>query len=73
MSTFFLCVVAILVSLKVGVIIPFLTASVFAGVAWDAAFTGSMRGLLDKTSLKTGQACFRLFFSYLTVVPQFQT
>ena len=50
MSAFFLCVVAILVSLKVCAVIPFLIASVFAGVAWDAVFIGSMRGLLDKTS-----------------------
>lgn len=52
MSAFFLCVVAILVSLKVGAVIPFLTVSIFAGVAWGTAFTGSMRGLLDKTSQK---------------------
>ena len=45
-----MCVVAILVSLKVGAVIPFLMASVFAGVAWGAAFIGSMHGLLDKTS-----------------------
>jgi len=50
MVAFCLSVVAILISLKAGVILPFLAASVFAGVAWGAAFTGSMRGLLDKTS-----------------------
>jgi len=50
MSAYFLCVMAILVSLKVGAIIPFLMASVFAGVAQGAAFTGSMRRLLDNTS-----------------------
>ncbi|MFL0196037.1 MFS transporter [Clostridium sp. WILCCON 0269] len=50
MSAFFLCVVAILVSLKVGIVIPFLIASVFAGVAWGTAFTGSMRKLLDNTN-----------------------
>ena len=52
MLAFFLCVVAILVSLKVGAVLPFLMASIFAGIAWGAAFTGSMRGLLDKTSLE---------------------
>lgn len=52
MSTFFLCILAILASLRVGAIIPFLIATIFAAVAWGAAFTGSMRGLLDKTSPK---------------------
>ncbi len=50
MVAFCLCVAAILVSLKAGTILPFLMTSIFAGVAWGAAFTGSMRGLLDKTS-----------------------
>jgi predicted MFS family arabinose efflux permease len=50
MLIFLLCVIVILVSLKAGAIIPFLTATIFAAMAWGAAFTGSMRGLLDKTS-----------------------
>lgn len=50
MSAFCLCFAAILASLKVGAVIPFLMASVFAGVGWGAAFTGSMRGLLGQTT-----------------------
>lgn len=50
MSAFCLCVVAILVSLKVGAVLPFLAASIFAGVGWGAAFTGSMRAMLEKTT-----------------------
>lgn len=52
MAAFFMCVMAILVSLKLGLIIPFLIVSVMAAVSCGVAFTGSMRGLLDKTSPK---------------------
>lgn len=50
MSSFFLCILAILVSLKVGAVIPFLITTIFAAIAWGASFTGSMQRLLDKTS-----------------------
>lgn len=52
MSAFFLCIVVILFSLNVGAVILFLITTIFAALAWGAAFTGSMRGLLDKTSQK---------------------
>ncbi|WAI01566.1 MFS transporter [Methanogenium organophilum] len=47
---FFLCMVAILYSLKSSLMIPFLIATVLAGLSQGAAFTGSMRSLLDKTT-----------------------
>jgi cyanate permease len=49
MSAFFLCVMVILVSLKLGATVPFLISSLFAGTAEGIAFTGSMRTMLDKT------------------------
>lgn len=52
MSLFFLCIIAILITLKVGIMIPFLVVTVLAGITQGATFTGSMRGLLDKTSQK---------------------
>jgi sugar phosphate permease len=41
---------AILYSLKASIMVPFLIATVLAGISQGAAFTGSMRSLLDKTS-----------------------
>lgn len=49
-SCFFLCMVAILYSLKASIMVPFLIATVLAGISQGAAFTGSMRSLLDNTS-----------------------
>lgn len=49
-SSFFLSMVAILYSLKASIMIPFMVATVLAGISQGAAFTGSMRSLLDKTS-----------------------
>lgn len=50
MFAFFLSMVAVFVTLRAGVMAPFLIATVIAGITQGAAFTGSMRELLDKTS-----------------------
>lgn len=50
MSMFFVCLMVIVASLKAGAVIPFLIAGIFAGAAWGTAFTGSLRGLLNKTT-----------------------
>lgn len=50
MSVFFLCILVIVVSLRAGAVIPFLIASIFASAAWGMAFTGSMRGMLNRIS-----------------------
>ena len=49
-SSFFLCIMAVIYSLKVSIMIPFLIATVLAGISQGLGFTGSMRSLLDKTS-----------------------
>ena len=46
MVIFFLAVVGILVSLRLGTVAPFLVASAVAGAAQGATFAGSMRALL---------------------------
>lgn len=50
MSVFFLCILVIVISLRAGAVVPFLIASIFASAAWGIAFTGSMRGILNRTS-----------------------
>ncbi|AET68663.1 arabinose efflux permease family protein [Desulfosporosinus orientis DSM 765] len=50
MSVFFLSLLVIIASLRAGAVVPFLVAGIFAGAAWGAAFTGSLRGILNKTS-----------------------
>jgi MFS family permease len=47
---FFLCIMAVIYSLKVSIMVPFLIATVLAGISQGLGFTGSMRSLLDKTS-----------------------
>lgn len=52
MSLFFFCILVVLVTLRIGAMVPFLFATVLGGMTQGATFTGSMRGLLDKTSQK---------------------
>ncbi|MFC7328265.1 MFS transporter [Marinactinospora rubrisoli] len=49
MAGFLLSVVALLVCLRAGAVLPFLAASVLAGASQGAAFAGSMRALLAGT------------------------
>jgi hypothetical protein len=46
MVIFFLALVVILASLRLGTIVPFLIASAIAGAAQGATFAGSLRALL---------------------------
>ena len=50
MALFFLAVVVILASIHLGSIAPFLIASVVAGVAQGATFSGSLRALLAEST-----------------------
>jgi MFS family permease len=49
MATFFLALVVILASIRIGSIAPFLLASLVAGAAQGATFAGSLRSLLAET------------------------
>lgn len=50
MLAFALCVMAILVSLKIGEVVPFLIASAGAGAAQGVALSGSLRSLLTQVA-----------------------
>ena len=50
MATFFLALVVILASIRIGSIAPFLLASLLAGAAQGATFAGSLRALLAGTN-----------------------
>ena len=49
MATFFVALVVILASIRVGSIAPFLLASLLAGAAEGGTFAGSLRALLAET------------------------
>lgn len=50
MSLFLFSVIAVIVSLGEGLVIPFLFASAFAGLSWGMAYAGSLQGILSRTT-----------------------